>query len=170
MNRFSRLAIVISTLALAASPMAATAAPTQFRAHLSGSDEVPVRDTHATGQAQFAVNGSSTEIQFRLVVSNIENVTAANLYLGGPGATGELVATLYGPVAPGGGKQSGVLATGTIAGANLTGSLAGHPLSDLIDAMRSGNVFVNVLTDDGQGAPDEKPGDFSTGEIRGQIR
>jgi hypothetical protein len=37
--------------------------------------------------------------------------------------------------------------------------------------MRAGNAYVSIITDDGQGAPDEKrPGDFSSGEIRGQIQ
>ena len=106
----------------------------------------------------------------RVTVTNIENVVAAHIFLGAPGENGAIVATLYGPVAPAGGKKTGVLATGTITASNLVGSLAGRPMSELIAAMKAGTAYVSVLTDDGQGAPDEKPGDFSTGEIRGQIQ
>ena len=76
---------------------------------------------------------------------------------------------LYGPAAPGGGPKNGVLATGTITTANLTGDFAGHPLADLIMAMDAGNTYVNVHTDDGTGTPNTRSGDFPEGEIRGQI-
>ncbi|MGH7455091.1 MAG: CHRD domain-containing protein, partial [bacterium] len=81
-----------------------------------------------------------------------------------------VVAFLFGSVAPGGGRTDGVLAQGTITAANLVGPLAGHPLSDLISAMRAGNTYVNVHTNDGVGLPDTGPGDFPGGEVRGQIR
>jgi hypothetical protein len=96
-------------------------------------------------------------------------VTAAHIHLGARGMNGPVVAMLYGPVSPGGGRKSGVLAEGTITSAVLTGDLAGHPLADLVMAMNAGNTYVNVHTDDGAGAPGTKSGDFPDGEIRGQI-
>ena len=48
--------------------------------------------------------------------------------------------------------------------------LAGHPLSDLIDALRLGNAYVNVHTNDGVAPTNTGPGDFPGGEIRGQFR
>jgi hypothetical protein len=62
-----------------------------------------------------------------------------------------------------------VLAEGTFTAANLVGPLAGHPLSDLLAAIQSGNAYVNVHTNDGQGAANTGPGDFPGGEIRGQL-
>jgi hypothetical protein len=53
---------------------------------------------------------------------------------------------------------------------NLVGALAGQPLSALIDALRNGNAYVNVHTNDGVAPTDTGPGDFPSGEIRGQIR
>ena len=50
------------------------------------------------------------------------------------------------PRHPGGGRTDGVLATGTITEANFVGPLAGHPFSDLLDAIESGNAYVNVHT------------------------
>ncbi len=79
------------------------------------------------------------------------------------------MAFLFGSVAPGGGRTNGVLAQGTITAADLVGPLAGHPLSDLISAMRAGNAYVNVHTNDGVGPINTGPGDFSGGEVRGQI-
>jgi hypothetical protein len=42
-------------------------------------------------------------------------------------------------------------------------------LAAVVEAMRSGNAYVNVHTDDGVDPPDSGPGDFPDGEIRGQI-
>ena len=50
------------------------------------------------------------------------------------------------------------------------GSLAGQPLSALIDQINAGNAYVNIHTNDGVAPTDTGPGDFPGGEIRGQIR
>jgi hypothetical protein len=43
------------------------------------------------------------------------------------------------------------------------------PLSALVDAMRAGNTYVNVHTNDGVDPVNTGPGDFPGGEIRNQI-
>jgi CHRD domain-containing protein len=170
MSRIRNLGLVVATLLLVGVPLMAHAETKVFKAHLTGEQVVPARVTQANGQAHFAVSQDQAQVEFRVTVANIENVVAAHIFLGAPGENGAIVATLYGPVAAAGGKKAGVLATGTITASNLVGSLAGRPMSELIAAMKAGTAYVSVLTDDGQGAPDEKPGDFSTGEIRGQIQ
>ncbi len=160
------LALLASVLTLA--PLAAHAANSMFNAHLSGSEVSPARVTNAVGEAKFILNKDATELSFRVNVSNIENVVAAEVRLGPAGSDGPVVATLYGPVAAGGGKKTGSLAVGTITATTLSGPLAGQPLSSLIDAMRSQNIFVIIRTD--SGAPDQKPGNFPNGEIRGQVK
>jgi len=170
MTRIRQLSLSIAALLLAVAPLSAQAASKVFQAHLTGGEVVPAVQTSANGQAHFTLNQDESQMEFRVTVSKIENVVSANVYLGAPGENGTLVATLYGPVAPGGGKKTGVLATGTITAANLVGSLAGHPMSDFIAAMRAGNTYVSVSTDDGIGPSNIKPGDFQSGEIRGQIR
>jgi hypothetical protein len=149
----------------------ATALAADFiAAPLSGGEEVPARDTKARGNATFDVSDDGTSIDYRLIASNIENVTASHIHLGPAGANGPVVAFLFGSVAPGGGRTDGVLATGTITAANLVGPLAGQPLSALLDAMQAGNTYVNVHTDDGVPPTNTGAGDFPGGEIRGQIR
>ena len=64
----------------------------------------------------------------------------------------------------------GVLAEGSFTAANLTGALAGQPLSALIAAMETGNAYLNVHTNDGVAPTNTGPGDFPGGEIRGDIR
>jgi hypothetical protein len=151
--------------------VAAFAANDNFNASpLSGGEEVPARDTIARGNATFKLSDDGTSLEYRLVVSTIDNVIASHIHVGPTGVNGPVVAFLFGAVAPGGGTVNGVLAEGTITAANLVGPLAGQPLSALIDAMRAGNTYVNVHTDDGVAPTDTGPGDFPGGEIRGQIR
>lgn len=148
----------------------AAANAASFVSPLSGDEEVPARDTKARGQAVYDVNADGTEIQFRLIASNIDNVIQAHIHLGPRGANGPVVAFLYGLVAPGGGSQNGQLSEGTITAANLIGPLSGQPLSALLNAMRAGNTYTNVHTNDGVNPTNTGPGDFPGGEIRGQIR
>ena len=164
--RISRtLAISCFLLTFAAAANAAS-----FVSPLSGDEEVPARDTKARGNAVYDVNADDTEIQFRLIASNIDNVIQAHIHLGPRGANGPVVAFLYGLVPPGGGTHNGILSEGTITAANLVGPLAGQPLSALLNAMRAGNTYTNVHTNDGVNPTNTGPGDFPGGEIRGQIR
>jgi hypothetical protein len=157
--------IVLSVVAVAEPPSARN-----FIAHLEGGQEVPVRETNATGQAIFKLSDDETQIQYRLIVANIDNVTAAHIHLGAAGANGPVVAFLAGDFPPGGGRAQGVLAEGTITAANLVGPLAGMDFSVLIAALRAGGIYVNVHTNDGVAPANTGPGDFPGGEIRGQVR
>jgi hypothetical protein len=151
-------AIVALTLGLAVMPVAALS---HFTAHLSGDEEVPPTVTSATGQVIFTVSKDGTMIHYRLIVANIENVMMSHIHLAPAGVNGAVVVWLYPPSPPPTlipDRFSGVLAEGTITADDLVGPLAGHPLSDLIDAIVAGNTYVNVHTDQ-----------LPSGEIRGQI-
>jgi hypothetical protein len=95
--------------------------------------------------------------------------------MAGPGVNGMIVVWLYPSTAVGvqaplaGGRIQGVIAQGMITAQNLTGPLAGHPLSDLVQAMRTGNAYVNLHTSDGVDPPNTGAGDFPGGEIRADI-
>ena len=69
----------------------------------------------------------------------------------------------------GGGRINGVIAEGTITAANLVGSLAGQPLSALLDLLRNGGAYVNAHTNDGVAPTNTGPGDYPGGELRGQV-
>ena len=170
MRRLSRVAGVAVLLLSSFGPGRAEAKETHYRASLTGAEEVPAVVTKARGHAMLFLNSEATELKFRLIVSNIENVTTAAIYVGAPGTTGPAVATLFGPAEPGGGKKNGVLAEGTITAASLIGPLQGRPLTDLVSEIQDGTLYVNVLTDDGLGEPNTREGDFQNGEIRGQFR
>jgi len=141
-----------------------------YVAHLVGGNEIPARDTLAQGQAIFKLSADGESLDYRLIVANIDNVTASHIHVGAADVNGPVVAFLFGSVAPGSGRSDGVIATGTITAANLVGPLAGQPLSALVAAIEAGNAYVNVHTNDGVGSTNTGPGDFPGGEIRGQIR
>ena len=141
-----------------------------YVAHLKGRHEVPARETTAVGNAVFHLSKDGAALEYRLIVANIDNVVAAHIHLGAAGVNGGIVAFLFGPVAPDGGRESGVLATGTITADQLIGALAGHPLSDLVAEIEAGGAYVNVHTNDGVAPTNEGPGDFPGGEIRAQMR
>ncbi len=141
-----------------------------FVAHLTGASEVPAHATRAVGEVTFQLSPDGTQLDYRLISSNIQNVIASHIHLAPAGINGPITVFLFGPVAPGGGRSDGVLAHGTITVDDLTGPLAGHPFSDLIAAMSAGGTYVNVHTNDGVDGTNTGPGDFPGGEIRGQIR
>lgn len=164
------IGILLAILAALAIVGPAGAGSDTFTAHLSGGEEVPPNESRGTGQAIFRLSADGTALTYRLIVANIENVTASHIHLAPAGTNGGVVAFLFGSVPAGGGLTNGVLAEGTITAANLTGSLAGQPLSALLEEMRSGNAYVNVHTNDGVAPTGTGPGDLPGGEIRGQIR
>jgi hypothetical protein len=140
-----------------------------FHASASGEEEVPPRPTNAVGNATFRLSDDGTELHYKLSVANIENVVQAHIHLAPRGVNGNIVAFLYGLVASGGGRVDGVLAEGTITDADLINDLAGMTIADLVAAIKAGNTYVNVHTNDGVGAINTGPGDFPGGEVRGQI-
>lgn len=119
-----------------------------FVTHLTGSEEVPATDTLAQGQAIFRLSKDGTELHYRLIVANIENVTAAHIHSAPAGANGGVVVELYtsGLIA---GRTNGLLAEGVITGANV---------GVVLDLFESGNAYVNVHSSQ-----------FPGGEIRGQV-
>jgi hypothetical protein len=136
----------------------AVAGNRNFRAHLSGDEEVPPVDTQGQGQVIFQLNRDGTELSYKLIVANIEDVTQAHIHLAPAGQNGPVVAFLFGFVF-GGVTTNGILAEGTLIADDLIGPLSGGGLADLINAMRAGNTYVNVHTIA-----------HPPGESRGQIR
>jgi hypothetical protein len=139
-----------------------------FKAHLEGAEEVPARDTLARGQAVFQLSDDGTELQFTLVVANIENVAAAHIHCGSAGVNGPVGVTLFAG-APGGGRIDGVLADGTTTAPDADNGCGWVDLTAVVAALRSGDTYVNVHTNDGIPPANTGPGDFPGGEIRGQV-
>jgi hypothetical protein len=165
---------VVVALALTAAAAAVAAFNGNFGTQLQGRYEVPMRDTNAQGQAIFRLSDDGSSVDYKLIASNIENAFMAHIHMGPATDTGPIVVWLYPSTAPlqgpfGSGRHDGVLAEGTFSAANFVGPLAGHPMSDLIAAIQSGDAYVNVHTNDGVDGVNTGPGDFPGGEIRGQL-
>jgi CHRD domain/Bacterial lectin len=139
-----------------------------FTAQLDGDQEVPPRETEATGEASFQLS-DETEPEFTLTVVNIQNLVAAHIHCAPVGENGPVGVTLYGPVAPGGGAVDTFSTAGSITAPDAGNGCEWADVAAVVEAMRSGNAYVNVHTDDGDDPPDTGPGDFPGGEIRGQI-
>jgi hypothetical protein len=132
--------------------------------HANGSAEVPVRDSQGQAQAIFHLSEDGTELDYKLIASNIVDVTQSHIHCGLPGVNGPIVVFLYGfgpTVSP-----SGVLSQGTITQANVIprADSAACPggvstLEDVIEKMNNGGAYVNVHTVV-----------FPGGEIRGDIK
>ena len=145
----------------------------RFEATLSGAQEVPARTTGATGRGRSEIDDDG-ELHYDVHVNHIENVVVSHIHAGEPGATGPVCVTLYGPVPPGGGRENGKLADGTATAldANLTDAnraLCGGTFEGFLALHRAGKTYFNVHTNDGDATPNEGPGDFPGGEIRGQA-
>lgn len=165
------------------------------RTHLSGDQEVftpatpgapTPADSNAQGQAIFQIASDGLSFDYKLIASNIENITQAHIHCGPAGVNGPIIVWLYpSPTAtaalPGGaGRHDGVLAEGTIvsgaplhvrtvpASAACPGGVSSF--ADVLAKIRANNTYVNVHTSDGVGAANSGPGDFAGGEIRGQLQ
>ena len=149
-----------------------------FGTPLSGDEEVMpagvVNTSNARGNAIFQLSADGQSLAYRLIVANIENAFMAHIHRGPAGSNGPVVVWLYPSTAPvagptGGGRVDGVIAEGTITSANLIGTLAGQPLSALVDLLSTGQAYVNVHTNDGVSPTNTGPGDYPGGEVRGQV-
>ena len=141
----SNVAINLPTFAFAA------VTEQQFTAKLFGDMEVPPIATNAT------VSGDM--VAYSLNVTDIDQVIMAHIHQGKEGENGPVVVTLirFKTLTPTG-PVNGLLAQGNITSANLEGPFAGKQLSDLLSAMHSMGVYVDVHTTQ-----------YLDGEIRGQI-
>jgi hypothetical protein len=155
MKRMRLLTLVVVLLSLGL--VGPAHAVTTYTAQLSGANEASPVDTRARGVAVLQLSADGTELRYRLVASNIDDVTMAHIHIGPVGENGPVAAWLYGPSTEGG-THNGVLATGTITDEDLIGPLAGQSLDDLVELIESGDAYVNVHTV-------ANPG----GEIRGQV-
>ena len=150
---------VVATLAITLTlSTAGTAQATGvFQATLTGAEQVGPVNTAALGNAVVVVNPNG--VSYTLVVNNAVDVLAAHIHCAPFGVNGPVGVTLFvfagSPV-----TKNGVLASGPILGTDTPDDnpCGWEDLDDLIDAMESGDTYVNVHTLANLG-----------GEIRGQL-
>jgi hypothetical protein len=143
--------------------LASTGEESGFAAHLTGTQEVITTSTSApgtslgTGLATFRLSEDGQALHYRLSVFHITGVFQAHIHVNGAGVNGPVVVFLFNSATPTG-EVNGFLSEGTITAASMVGPLFGHPFSELLTDIRSGDAYVHVHT-----LPNH-PG----GEIRGQ--
>ena len=137
---------------------------TDFTAVLSGAEEVPAVPTSATGTADLSVDGD--QITYTVNVTDLVNAVVAHIHIEVPGENGPVRMNLCGTGAP---QPPCVSGTGVLASGTNGTTVGGISFDSLVSAMRTGGAYVNVHTDDGEGAANTGPGDMIDGEIRGQV-
>ncbi|MFL5732252.1 MAG: CHRD domain-containing protein [Chloroflexia bacterium] len=128
-----------------------------FVTQLTGDEETPPVQTDSHGVAIFHVSRDLQSIDFKLMARDIISVTAGHIHTGTIGIAGPVVLPLVSSSAC---TVNGdhINCEGTATAANLTGPLAGHPLSDLVTLMQEGRAYANMHTTV-----------HPAGEIRGQL-
>lgn len=169
MRKLFLVLVLIGLLVFTTAAMAAQPDSKNFVAVLSGADEVPARDTNARGTAFFKLSPDGTTLYYTLIVANIDNPVASHIHCGPSGVSGPVGVNLFTSGVAGSGSFNGVLASGEITAPNAVNACGWTSLWDVLNAMRSGNAYVNVHTNDGVAPTNTGPGDFPGGEIRGQI-
>jgi glucose/arabinose dehydrogenase len=127
-----------------------------FTAHLSGAEEVPPVETRARGEAILRFKRDSSELNYKLVVTHLQDAVASHIHCAPEGVNGPVGVTLFsgGPT-----SMNGILAQGTATSPDEGNACGWTTLGDVVAAIQEGNAYVNVHT---LANP--------AGEIRGQIR
>jgi hypothetical protein len=172
----TRLVAIVFVLGLVAVGAAVAGLNRNWSTHANGSMEVPARDTQGQGQAIFHLSKDGTQIEYKLIASNIENVFMAHIHKNVPGVNGPIVVWLYPSTTPnvtempGAGRTDGVLIEGTFDAGDIAPTAPfGYDFEDLLADLNGGGAYVNFHTNDGVGDTNTGPGDFPGGEIRGDI-
>jgi hypothetical protein len=129
----------------------------KITAKLAAQEEVPPKNTKATGVFELELSADGRLSSYVLNVKNISNVILVHLHQGAKGRNGPIVVTLYKDTNPRG-QISGILSKGKVFSNQFEGPLAGKYISDLIKLINEGQVYINVFTK-------QNP----EGEIRGQL-
>ena len=154
--------VTVSLALLTMSSASGSVAPMiqQFAANMTGKEEVPPKDTKATGDAEFTklLFSRSGKMSYRVNVTNMDKVTMVHIHLGKVGENGPPVVWLFNSTSNPTGSVNGMLSRGSFNSSDFVGPLKGKQMSDLVKLIDNGQAYVNVHT---QPNPN--------GEIRGQI-
>ena len=130
----------------------------KFSTKMTGKEEVPPKDTKATGDAEFTLSADGKTMSYKVNVMNIDKVTMAHIHQGKVGENGPPVVWLFNSSSNPTGPMNGMLSQGSLTSNDLVGPLKGKQMSDLVKMINDGQAYANVHT---QSDP--------KGEIRGQI-
>jgi hypothetical protein len=122
---------------------------------LTGMEEVPPVNTNSTGIALFEL--LNNHLDFKVNVTNLENIKSAQIHLGEFGQNGEIIVSLLKSLSPVD-VHNGTLVEGQVTPSELVGPLKGKTINELVQLFNNTKTYVNIHTEQ-----------FPNGEIRGQI-
>jgi CHRD domain len=127
----------------------------RFSTPLTGMEEVPPVNTNSTGIALFELVNNN--INFKVNVTNLDNIKAAHIHSGDFGQNGDIIVPLFIPATPVD-VLNGTLVEGKVTAVDLQGPLKGKTINDLVQLINNTKTYVNIHTEQ-----------YPNGEIRGQI-
>jgi len=162
---FTQLGYPVLRVSLRAEP--AVVENRVYKTTITADQEVPPSNTRAFARAVFRLLDEGSQLNYKIVAVGLDNVSGLHLHLGAVGDNGPVIVALKNRPAPA--NQYFKKFRGKITSDDLSGPLKGAPLDVLAVEIAAGNVYVNIHTDDGIEPKNTGPGDFATGEIRGQL-
>jgi hypothetical protein len=133
------------------------AADNRFSAPLTGMEEVPPVNTNSTGISVFELINNNT-LNYKLNVTNMDNIKAAHIHLGNFSQNGDILTTLFNSSKTPIDTINGTLVEGKITAANLQGPLKEKTIADLVQLINTTQTYVNIHSVE-----------YPNGEIRGQL-
>ena len=128
-----------------------------FRADLSGGNEVPGVVTGAAGTATISLNQATGVVTYRVEVYNMPvGTTQAHFHVGAPGVAGPVVVNFT--VATGISNDYAIASTASATDLVPRAPQGINSWEDFLQALMLGNIYVNVHSTNNGG-----------GEIRGQV-
>ena len=171
---FNSRNVLISLVAAAACcAIPAQAADSVFKANMDGAQCLPEPvKTTATGAVELRLSADGKTISYKITLDKLLNPSQADLHFGSPSQNGQSVVKLWpkGNAAGKRGEFTGVLVEGSFDAGDFVGPMTGSTMAEFIEEIRAGNAYVNVHTYDGVDPPYSGPGDYRSGEIRGQLK
>src|SRR5438552_17923107 len=142
----SEWAVVIGTLLGLLGSSRIANAEELFQARLTGDQEVPAVETDTTGRFKILVNNDATAGEYTLSVDSGVRVTQAHFHCAPAGTNGPVIVFLAGFRSEGWDVNGKWVSNATITDANviLATTPCGATLSQILEAARNGNVYVNV--------------------------
>lgn len=122
---------------------------------LTGMEEVPPVNTNSTGIALFEL--LNNHLDFKVNVTNLENIKSAQIHLGEFGQNGEIIVSLLKSLSPVD-VHNGTLVEGQVTPSELVGPMKGKTINELVQLFNNTKTYVNIHTEQ-----------YPNGEIRGQI-
>lgn len=140
----SIIGVVLFALVMINNLSPSVVAQRTFVAGLTGNQVIPSVNTTSTGSLAVKDITSGT-LNYVLNVTNLSNITRAEINIGAGNQNGPEVLTIF-IANPPTAQINGTLAQGNITSANLQGPLKSKPISSLIDLMERGNAYVLIKT------------------------